>query len=433
MKISQTFFLPIAELLELSCSYSGYEREKAVYALGISNKAQEALPFLFPRVNDWVLEVRTAAKVAILNLATPNNAAAFIQCLPQLYHLRECEREAHNQFITTIETFLIAHKTFIIQGIENNNTKIASKCYSLAYTHQLLDAYNLLIIGIKHSEVSIRKQALQLFPAIPETEQIQFFENALKSKFMPFKRIALQYFLKNGVSETFAIDFLFDHHIAIRNIAIQFFSNKGIDITHYYIEALDSQTVAKKKWAIWGIGQLRATAYLPHIEQLLDSKEPQIRKQALYCFSHLIEETFHPKIVHLLYDDSPSVVKYTTHLLMKTTIPFSAEELLKLIYQAQFKHTINACFVLLHKVNKWETLLFLYILLENIDALQKQNKVSILEIEEVFQYWMQHFNDKVILPTDTQKAALQDKMKKLKSEVFLKQNHILNFYLSGIL
>ena len=106
------------EFLSMCEHRNGYRREKAVRRLGMLGNPL-AIPKLIVRANDWVPQVRTAAREAILQLAVHNNAEVFIQCLPELYHLKKCRRYNHNRLIKSVETFLLSKEnvTYLINNI----------------------------------------------------------------------------------------------------------------------------------------------------------------------------------------------------------------------------------------------------------------------------------------------------------------------------
>jgi hypothetical protein len=92
----------LAVLGVLSFSPDGYKREAAVRALdGCS--AEGALPFLLLRVNDWVPQVREAARHAVGARLVPDQAAGFVACLSLVERLAKAQRVAHGPLVTSIE------------------------------------------------------------------------------------------------------------------------------------------------------------------------------------------------------------------------------------------------------------------------------------------------------------------------------------------
>jgi hypothetical protein len=94
------------DLLLMAEHWNGFKRENAVRRLGMLGNPI-AIPKLVVRVNDWVPQVREAARKALLKLMTPKNAKAFAECLPDIFHLKTCGRDNHTQFIAEVQTYLL--------------------------------------------------------------------------------------------------------------------------------------------------------------------------------------------------------------------------------------------------------------------------------------------------------------------------------------
>lgn len=94
------------DLILMAEHWNGFKRENAVRRLGMLGNPV-AIPKLIVRVNDWVPQVREAARKALLMLMTPKNAKAFAESLPDLFHLRTCGRDNHAQFIDDVLEYLL--------------------------------------------------------------------------------------------------------------------------------------------------------------------------------------------------------------------------------------------------------------------------------------------------------------------------------------
>jgi HEAT repeat protein len=112
----------IDELLKLSNSWNGFERERAVKQLGVIGDTS-ALPLFIKRANDWVPQVRTAAYKALESLIIERNASAFIEILPNIYHLENCYRDDHRNLVEVIELFLLRteNRIKVIDGCTSNS------------------------------------------------------------------------------------------------------------------------------------------------------------------------------------------------------------------------------------------------------------------------------------------------------------------------
>ena len=101
------------DLLLMSEHGDGYVRENAVRQLGMLGNPI-SVQKLMVRLNDWVPQVRNAAREALFTLMIADNAKAFAVNLPRLYHLRTCGRDKHDKFIGDVIEFLLKVETLIV-------------------------------------------------------------------------------------------------------------------------------------------------------------------------------------------------------------------------------------------------------------------------------------------------------------------------------
>jgi hypothetical protein len=84
---------------------SGYVREAAVRGLAASNDGR-AVPYVLLRLNDWVKEIRRAARSAIEVFFQPVFAPDVIAALPVAWALARQNRDDHERFVSRVLAFL---------------------------------------------------------------------------------------------------------------------------------------------------------------------------------------------------------------------------------------------------------------------------------------------------------------------------------------
>jgi hypothetical protein len=95
----------VVELIFEARSGDGYRREAAVIALGrLGDRA--ALPVLLERTNDWVPEVRRAARQSIAGLLGDEHVASWAAALDRVAALHRAARADHSELLGRIEAFL---------------------------------------------------------------------------------------------------------------------------------------------------------------------------------------------------------------------------------------------------------------------------------------------------------------------------------------
>ena len=176
------------DILLMSEHGNGYKRESAVRQLGILSNPL-AIPKLIIRANDWVPEVRIAAKEALFKLATLSNIEAFVKALPELYHLNNCNRGNHVKLISSIEEYLLSNKNsaYLINGIHDENPFVARACISLIVDNNLLKKAEIVELGLAHSDLVVRVKVSYLIKDLEKGVQASALNTAIKDSFMPIK------------------------------------------------------------------------------------------------------------------------------------------------------------------------------------------------------------------------------------------------------
>jgi HEAT repeat protein len=401
----------LQELIRLSKHSYGFKREKAVVWLGNSGQPS-VIPTILIRCNDWVEQVRSVAKEALLKLAVSNNAKAYIEILPDLYHLQHCGRENHQNFIKAIEKFLLLDKNkhHLIDGIKNENLKISKLCFSLVLDNSLLGADEILSFGLENENVSIRLKCFDLISKLDGKSRDKALSIAVKDKYMPVRRGALNHLVQVGVTDELLKPYLFDRHSSIREIAMK--NLQHLDLKNIYVEELKSNSVFRVCCSIWGLGALRDLESLSKIESLLTSPFPSIRRHCLTTFTRLKGLDAEDVVLQSLVDESPKVAKEASRLAAKINIILSADELLKLYNTSHHYHSLISCASILKRMNKWERLIF------TLRLLGEDSNVEIQQVEREINDWNQYFNRVLSQPSNKQIEVL--------GQLYTKYNHTLS-------
>ena len=259
----------------------GYKREAAVLQLGVL-KDPVAISELLKRANDWVPEIRSAAKIAVLKLATPENAEAFVMSLPELYHLHKCGRAKHGKFISEIERYLIEpiNVLNILNGLNDNDSEVSRACFALALKHKLADTDQFILRALQHKDVNIRLRASHLLHDLDEEEKQLALKIAIEDKHMPIRREAFLSLLQVWGNEGLAKKMLFDEHPGIREIAVAHLSKVGEDVQYTYLHSLSNDDPHEICAALWGLGFLKVSECTTLVKPFLKNENSRVRKQA---------------------------------------------------------------------------------------------------------------------------------------------------------
>ncbi|MCU7828882.1 MAG: hypothetical protein KZQ85_07410 [Candidatus Thiodiazotropha sp. (ex Myrtea sp. 'scaly one' KF741663)] len=352
------------DLLMMAEHWNGFKRENAVRRLGMLG-SPVAIPKLIVRVNDWVPQVREAARSALLKLMIPKNAKAFAESLPDLFHLKTCGRDNHTRFIDNVLEYLlkVENSESIREVAFSLEPKVARIAVRLCFDHSLLDRDELVNKCLSHPDVLVRNIAAGHLREVSGETLSVLLKLAIKDPFMPIRREAFQIYLKNSPEqgEVIANTFLFDRHISIRELAITHLLRKGCDVRSIYSFEVTSgsQSISRKKFSILGLAYLGAKQEIPSISQHLDNKSPGIRKSAIQALEKLMGDESKSLLVVALDDPSPSVAKEASRLIAKLKLKFGSHEIEEAINIHGNPHTLALTTRAMKTSNKWERLIFL--------------------------------------------------------------------------
>lgn len=399
----------LSDLIKMLEHPNGYKRENAIRRIGMLEEPI-AIPYLLIRVNDWVPQVRDAAKEAILRIRTSENATAFVNCLPNLFHLELCGREDHSEFIAKITNYLTQpeNKQALIEALHSEKPKVARCAAKLAFNNHPDEKETIAIKCLKHSDVVVRDIAASNFRYISSANLPTIFEIALHDPYMPVRREAFQIYLRNYPTEKpkIAQDFLFDRHVSMREIAIKALQGAGTDVKYIYVKVLSNReaSILRTRCSISGLAYLQAQEETQRIMSYLHDTTPSIRKSVAQALEKLHGDKYKETYVRLLNDESPSVAKEAIRLIQKLKIAFKSNELSKIIEPMKYPHTFELSLRAMRLSNKWERLIFLLNKVCDVTARDpKKNEALLSELKK----WDYDFNRSYVQPTDQQAKAIK--------------------------
>jgi HEAT repeat protein len=412
----------IDELLKLADSWNGYEREKAVRQLGLVGDSI-ALPMLIKRANDWVPQVRVASYKAFKDLLIKENALAFINVLPNIYHLESCYREDHRELIKIVELFLLseANKARVIDGCVSANPLVARCCLRLVMEHQLLQPDQIVFHCIGSHDVVIRSAVANLFKLLTDDQLREVMESSLKDPFMPVRREAFLLSLRRfpNTSANLLESFAFDRHTSIREIAIKELVKTGVDIQNLYLQKLSvkQSKSSQLRSALLGLAEINCISAVTVISEYWLSKYSSLRKASLQALVRLDRANAKQYLTVGIRDVSPSVAKESARLMRKFKVKLSEPELMELC-SAESNVVMKSCAFSLNRIrNKWDRLVFLIWLANSHNSTEFIHEVGI-EIRR----WVMDYNRSYANPTKHQVEILENRIRELpgyeKNDIF---------------
>lgn len=348
-------------LLQRAYAPSGFTRMAAVHEFGRLGHAA-ALPALIVRANDWVDPVRAAAAVAMLELAVPENAAAFAMALPLLYRLRQCQRADHAPLIGAIEDFLCRaeNAAVVVAAITDEQARVARACLNLAVARRLAGPACLVRQGLKQRDLAARTAIAPLIAELDDAEREAMLDTALADKSMPLRRAALRLRLAQAPERVDVLAYLFDRHLSIRLLAAAHRMERGHAVAPDYAAALDlAGSASLRRIALWGLGEYGSRSDAERIRRCLDDPSAAVRCEALRALARLGEDDLHGIALRGLGDDEPSVRNEASRVARRARLQFDTAELLPLLATPTHNGLATTLVAAQQLSNKWERLMLL--------------------------------------------------------------------------
>lgn len=416
-------------LLEMSKHASGYKRENAVRRLGMLGNPV-AIPYLVERVNDWVPQVRAAARDALSKLLRADNAEAVVAFLPAIMQLQSRTRDDHTELLRSVQEFLLREENVqrLVTSVHSKDVHVARLAIRLLVQRQRMPAAELIGIGLAHKDVVVRSTVIGLLRTLEATDFTVAVTRAMHDPYMPVRREAFQQLLARDVEAGLraAADLLFDTSASIREIAVRRLLAAGAPVEQMYESALarDSNRVAVVTCVLWSWALLHNQARGQQVMRLLDARFPSVRRAAVQTIAKLLRNDAKPYLEAALADASPAVCNEAARLLYRIDSKVAIERLLSISRASGLHHVAVACCRVARHAGKWEWLQFILKVYGAIDAAVSRETFSI-EIDA----WEAAFNRSSAQPDESSLREIVSALRVSEEKLTMKQLQLLKFTL----
>ncbi len=318
---------------------NGRVREAACRLLG-----KGGIRYLLIRVNDWVPQVREAARRTLTHLLS-RYPEEWVEALPALYRLRRCGRSSHSELIARMETSLLdpAAQTAVLRGLESEDQAVRRNCFRLALGGHV-PTRPLLLRALENADVMVRRWGLEVAPTNLQGEELKAFLNtALANNAPSVRQQALRlWFEIVGESKP---DTLLDPNRSVRDLA-QFY-HRDLDRESLYLEHL--QILPQ---AVLGLAEIGYKNQDP-VMTLLTSDNLKFQEMALKALALMKADERH--FLEALASEIPRLSRVGARCL--SGMPVAKLEVERVYVASQTEHvTLNAFGLLFKLSGSWERL-----------------------------------------------------------------------------
>jgi HEAT repeat protein len=417
------------DLLAMASHASGFKRENAVRRLGMLGNPM-AIPHLIVRANDWVPQVRAAARDALSALLRAGNGEAFVASLPAIMHLQTCTRDDHTGLLHAVQEFLLREDNahHLVAGLHGPDRRVARLAIRLLVERRRMTATELVAVGLSHKDEVVRSTVIDLLKVLEAGDFSAVVAKALCDPYMPVRREAFQQLMARDPEAGLcsARDLLFDGSASIREIAVRRLLAAAEPVEQIYADALtrDRSRVAVVTCVLWGWAFMNSQTRIEQVRQHLNARLPSVRRSALQTIAKLLRNDAKHHLEAALADESPAVCKEAARLIISIDDKPGVARLISIARQSGQCHVAIACCRVARHGSKWDWLKFILKAYGAVDAAVTREAVS-KEIDT----WEQRFNRSSAQPDSGSMDEIVSALHACEDQLTAKQLQLLRFTL----
>lgn len=317
----------IEELARYLSHRDGYIRQAAVDYCG-RLAPQGAAVKLVERLNDWVPQVRAAARRA-LDAVVPKAAAADLaDALPAVHALLNATLERHGEWVAAFERKVVEQvgAAPLAEALLGPDVRVARATFRLlaglhAMTPQALFARVVPASG----DIVLTRQAFDHLERSEQGCSEAELVRAFASKSTPIRARALRALVARGVTR-YVDDVLFARQATLRAVAIDWLAGQGRDVVAFYRNALALPDASPARIGIClaELGASRQGACIDGILPFLGHPVARVRVQAAQAWLRLAPAQKDEIARRVLADPAPELRALLVQLVRKhgAYVPF---------------------------------------------------------------------------------------------------------------
>ncbi len=307
--------------------YNGHVREAALVRCVALNQPA-LLPIVASRLNDWVHQVRDAARAGIMAMAPACAPADLLGILPAVQHLRDARRTDHADWVAGFEAMLAARLTAsdIAAGIASPEIAVSRAAFQLARNCRLVDHHDLIALAIdRRGDIVLAQAARALIEAAPLSERKTWYATLANSHFLLLRVASLRARLEEPSDAARALAFatLGDRAASMRDVAERHLRSRDVDLRNWYRGLLlDAATPARM--VCIALGALRHQDDIALVATFTREPVPAVRAAALAAWLRLAPGSKDEIALQALRDTAPALRRFAMTIVRKhrAYIPF---------------------------------------------------------------------------------------------------------------
>lgn len=221
-----------------AASRNGRIRQAAIDRC-VALRSPELISIVASRLNDWVPQVRHAARAGVVTLAPACNPLELLDILPVVLRLRNAGRTDHEEWVSMFEKILgrLVPEAVLQSAIQTGDMKLSRACFQLARDRGLIAPATLISLALARSgDIRMAHCAMALIALLPSDQRRPWYVQLNRSHFLLLRLESLRALLQEPGDETQAIALaaLLDKSAGVRGLAATFLQRHAIDVRGFY-------------------------------------------------------------------------------------------------------------------------------------------------------------------------------------------------------
>ena len=387
----------VAEIAELLGHWDGYVREAAVKRAAVIGGAG-AMAAILPRLNDWVPQVRDAARSAVLALLPLASSDEQLGCMACIWRLRRFSRWNHEEWIARarVELARVLDLGLLLSTLNSTDPLLARGSFQLLLEGQLVPLSELLEIALaSRVDVVMAVQAAHLALGAPGDERDRLLRRALGSRFGTVRAVALRGLLEHAPDAVaLARNALLDVQGAVRSFAQYYLRQNGQEPAAFYCDLLRNAGAGRREVCI----AIAACSDLALVRARIASHFPSVRSTAYTAWLRLAPNEKDDIARHALSDDSRANRALACRMITRLGAYVPFEVAMEILRDRKDLPAVLA----LARQRKWDWLETLVREAWRVD----EGGIEWKLLEHSMRDWLNHARRAYERPNDAQKARL---------------------------
>lgn len=351
----------LQQLLRLTTDYSGHVRQAALERLSPSS-SKDVLHAVLLRMNDWVPQVRQAARAVAWSFLRKEYADTIIACLPEILALKVKHRDDHAPFLAEMQRLLTSDEVRpkLLAGLKNMKGTAARAAYQMLMGSSNDDTASVYQLAASHSDCSIRLTVARAC-AVPDLVHTELLRRLMQDSHPSVRVAALRSLWEQSLSEEQRYDLLakclLDRSAGVRDLALWYVRKTEFGLPTFVDEQARRYAVEMAPLGFVGLlEQVGDKRYLSIAQRASKSSAASVRLAGLAACVRLGSDGINEVVKQGMLDPSAKIHRFALKQYRANRVWLSDGENAALIKQLLSNGYIGRALSLIGLLSTWEML-----------------------------------------------------------------------------